>query len=44
MLEIFDMDWAQHTKMDFAQNLRKGQKKDHTGLQGGHVEMRLFIV
>ena len=31
MEEISDMDWAQHVKMDYAQNQRKGQKKDHTG-------------
>ena len=23
MAEIFDMDWAQHIKIDYAQNLRK---------------------
>ena len=22
--KLFDLDWAQHTKMDYAQNLRKG--------------------
>ena len=31
MGEISDMDWAQHNKIDYAQNLRKGQKNDHTG-------------
>ena len=37
MGKISDMDWAQHFKMNYAQNLRKdpvnrckGQKKDHT--------------
>ena len=32
MEKISDMDWAKHIKMDYAQNLRKGQKKDRTGL------------
>ena len=27
MAEISDMDWAQHIKMDYAQNLRKDPKK-----------------
>ena len=27
MAEILDMDWAQHIKMDYAQNLRKYPKK-----------------
>ena len=27
MAEIWDMDWAQHIKMDCAQNLRKYPKK-----------------
>ena len=27
MAEISDMDWAQHIKMDYVQNLRKDSKK-----------------
>ena len=27
MAEISDMDWAQHIKMDYVQNLRKDPKK-----------------
>ena len=31
MAEISDMDWAQHIKMDYAQNLRKDPKKAKKG-------------
>ena len=31
MAEILDMDWAQHIKMDYAQNLRKDPKKAKKG-------------
>ena len=31
MAEISDMDWAQHIKMDYAQNLRKDSNKAKKG-------------
>ena len=46
MLKISDMDWAQHIKMDYAQNLRRNSemaKKDpHKIIQGVAVNFTVL--
>ena len=53
MGEISDMDWAQHIKMDYAQNLQKDPikarhttfrrfKEDHTGC-GAQIEPPIIV-
>ena len=49
MAKISDIDWAQHIKMDYAQNLRKDPPKkqlleDLKKTQPAHFQKDLFII